>query len=293
MKVKLYLYLLFSLFASFNLMASPVEIKTGSYIINMGVVPQTIGNGLKPYGLIYDLLKNHHVPVQWVINASKSKDGIDLTHNGVDYRGGAFIIEASYRTATINAVITSWEAQGVVGNTTVSDFSVDVTKTLVYGPKWTLDKTNGHLATPYFANAGIPASSYGDSIWKDPSELGACDDIFVLPHADPTWATHNNLYYWNMNYKGNLWVACHAASALENLVSPDASIQMNFLSTTGLVPTSLHKKHSTPPFQYNHAGDFVMQFMGILDGATTNGSERSFLPLLGGNWRASTKVGVA
>ena len=35
-------------------------IKAGSYIINMGATnPQTIANGLKPYGLIYDLLRNH------------------------------------------------------------------------------------------------------------------------------------------------------------------------------------------------------------------------------------------
>jgi hypothetical protein len=31
---------------------------TGSFIINMGATnPQTIANGLKPYGLIYDLIK--------------------------------------------------------------------------------------------------------------------------------------------------------------------------------------------------------------------------------------------
>jgi large repetitive protein len=29
-------------------------IKAGSFIVNMGVMPQTIGNGLKPYGFIYD-----------------------------------------------------------------------------------------------------------------------------------------------------------------------------------------------------------------------------------------------
>ena len=39
----------------------PVEtLSTGSYIINMGVVPQTEANGLKPYGLVYDLLKNYN-----------------------------------------------------------------------------------------------------------------------------------------------------------------------------------------------------------------------------------------
>lgn len=293
MKAKFYTLMFLLLGLGGKLLAAVEPVKAGSYIINMGVTPQTVGNGLKPYGLVYDLLKNHRTPVKWVISTGKSKDGIDFSHNGVDYRGGAFIIDASARTTVINAVIASWVAQGVVGNTTVSDFNVDVTRVLNYAPNWTLDKTNGHLALPYFQNAGIPSTAHGgDTAWKDPSELGACDDIFVLPHADPTWADHNNLYYWNLTHKGNIWVGCHAVSALENLKSPDGSIQMNFLSTTGLVATSLHKKHSTPPFKYSNSGDFVMQFMGILDGATTNGSERSFLPLLGGGWRPSTTLGV-
>jgi hypothetical protein len=37
-------------------------IKAGSFIIDMGVVPQTVGNGLKPYGLIYDLIINCKCP---------------------------------------------------------------------------------------------------------------------------------------------------------------------------------------------------------------------------------------
>lgn len=42
-----------------------------------GVTPQTVGNGLKPYGLVYDLVKNFKVPVKWVINTTKAKDGIE------------------------------------------------------------------------------------------------------------------------------------------------------------------------------------------------------------------------
>ena len=294
MKTKFYTCSLLLLLVGLRVIGSVDTIKTGSYIVNMGVVPQTIANGLKPYGLVYDLLKNHNTPVKWVMNASKEKDGIDFVHNGITYRGGAFIIDAEYRTAVINAVLASWESQGVVGNTTVSEFAIEVAKTLTYAPNWTMDKTNGHLAVSYFVNAGIPSSAHGgdSSNWKNPSDLGACDDIFVLPHADPTWAAHNNLYYWNLNHKGNLWVACHAVSAVENLSSPDNTIQLNFLSTNGLVETSLHKKHSTPPFVYSHHGDFVMQFIDSLDNATTNGSERSFLPNIGGTWRASTKLGV-
>ena len=294
MKAKLYTCSFLLSFLCLSAFGSVDTIKPGSYIVDMGVMPQTIGNGLKPYGLVYDLLKNYNTPVKWVMNSGKSKDGIDFVHNGITYRGGAFIIDAEFRTSTINAVIAGWEAQGVIGHTSVSEFTIEVPKILTYGPNWTMDKTNGHLAVSYFTNAGIPASAYGgdSSNWKSPSELGACDDIFVLPHADPTWATHSNLYYWNLNHKGSLWVACHAVSAIENLSSPDNSIRTNFLSTEGLVETSLHKRHSTPPFAYDHHGDFVMQFLGTLDSATANGSERSFLPIIGGSWRTSTKLGV-
>src|SRR6478736_6459835 len=89
-------------------------IPTGSFIINMGVTPQTIGNGLKPYGLIYDLVKNDGVPIKWVINPGKVKDGIDFSHNGIDYRGGTFIIPAPYRTSAVNAKITTYQGMGVI-----------------------------------------------------------------------------------------------------------------------------------------------------------------------------------
>ena len=69
---------------------------SGAFIINMGVTPQTVANGLKPYGLIYDLIKNNDIPIKWVIGQGKVKDGIDFTYNGNSYRGGTFIICAIF-----------------------------------------------------------------------------------------------------------------------------------------------------------------------------------------------------
>jgi hypothetical protein len=282
------------LFGFLHCRATQDTLKAGSFLINMGVMPQTIGNGLKPYGLVYDLVKNHKVMVKWIIHADKTKDGIDFTHNGVSYRGGTFIIPFEFRTPAINSVIESWQAQGVIGATSVSELVLDVFKTIFYAPNWTMDKANGIIATNYFSNAGIPASAYGGDSdnWKTPAELTACDDIFVMPHADPTWSTHNNLYYWNSNYKGNIWAACHAVSELENITDPSNTIQMNFLSTAGLVNWNLHKKNASPPYQYQDHGNAVMQFMGILDEATNNGSEKFYLPAAGGSWRSTTTLGV-
>ena len=266
----------------------------GSYIINMGVTPQTFANGLKPYGLVYDLLKNYKIPVAWVINSSKAKDGIDFSENGVNYRGGTFVIASTYRTPTVNAAISSWEAQGVIGATSTGALDLTVTKFLRFVPQWTLDKTNGSIAAAYFVNAGIPASAHGGSSssgWKTPDQLGPCDDIFVMPHADPIWSTHKNLYYWNRDYKGNIWSACHAVSMLENISDSVTGIQMNFLSNTGLVPYTNHQNGSAP-YSYLYPVDPFMQFMGTMDGATTNGSEQIFLPKIGGGWRPGAKTAV-
>ena len=83
-------------------------IRTGSFIINMGVTPQTIENGLKPYGMLQDLINNYRVPIIWSINPAKIKDGIDFTHNGTNFRGGTFIVPAQYRTTTVNNRINYW-----------------------------------------------------------------------------------------------------------------------------------------------------------------------------------------
>jgi len=289
-----YCIALLTLFTAHSAIAVPDTIRTGSYIINMGIKPQTIANGLKPYGLVYSLLKNYKVPVKWVINPDKGRNGIDFVHNGISYRAGTFIIPFEYRTAAVNAEISNWEAQGVAGNTSVHDMVLDVTKTLHYAPNWTMDKTNGAIVENYFVNAGIPTSAYGgpSTNWKDPAQLNACDDIFVLPHADPTWAVHNNLLAWNRDFKGNLWVACHAVSELENLTDPVSGTQMNFLTTSGLVPWKDHKKDASPPYAYADDGHPIMQFMDIMDNATNNGSESTFLPKAGSSWRSTTTLGV-
>ncbi len=272
-----------------SLSAANEVIPTGSFIINMGITPQTINNGLKPYGLVYDLIKNHYVPIKWVINTSKLKDSSDFTHNGIAYRGGPFIIPAAYRTAAVNARIAYWQSLGVIGATTISPMTVPVYATFRTVPVWTLDDKNGSIAEAYLIAAGIPTTAYN---WLAPSQLAGCNDIFIMPHADPTWTTHSNLLAWNRDYKGAIWAACHAVSVLEALKNPsNLSQQMNFLTTTGLINYGNHADAS-PPYNYSFSTHPFMQFMGSLDGAVQNGSEQVFLPLAGGSWRPTTSVAV-
>ncbi|MBU3714237.1 MAG: hypothetical protein FGM46_04740 [Ferruginibacter sp.] len=227
--IKTLLLILISTASVLTAKSQTETLTTGAYIINMGVTPQTAANALKPYGMLYDLMKNYQVPVKWVISSSKIKDGVDFSYNGVQYKGGTFIIPAEYRSSSVNTRITFWQGQGVIGNTTTSPLTVDVTYTLRSAPSWTLDAQNGGIATGFFSNAGIPTTAYN---YLTPAQLGACSDIFVMPHADPKWATHGNLYNWNLQYKGAIWLGCHAGSALENMYNPaNTSEQTNFLST--------------------------------------------------------------
>ena len=272
-----------------------------SFIINMGVQPQTVANGLRPYGMIYDLVKNFNVPVYWIINPTKAKDGIDFSFQGTDFRGSAFIIPAAFRTPAVNARITFWTNSGVRGINTNSPLILDTSlifNVIKAAPVWTLDKKNGSIAAGYFVNAGIPASAHGGSSsnWKDPAELTCCDDLFAMPHADPVWGTHARLFTWNLECKGGIWAACHAMSALENMVNPsNRSIQTNFLTvkdpnwtgnsgsytlSNAAVLWGSHDDGSIP-YTYRLPTDPIAQFIGVIDAATQNGSEQIYLPRQG------------
>jgi Secretion system C-terminal sorting domain/Bacterial Ig domain len=291
-----------------SLFAQIETIPTGSFIINMGVTPQTINNGLKPYGLIWDIIKNNNAQVKWVISQTKVKDAKDFTYNLVDYKGGTFIIPQKFITAAVLAKINALFPATISGVYTTSSLTVDVTYTLKYTPRWTFDLLNGTLAQAYLTNAGIPLTSFPK---KSPQALNGCDDLFAMPHADPTWATHSNLYGWNSpgdqslaglgGRGGWIWSACHATSVMENLVNPlNAAQQMNFLTTDGMLcydvtkcgPAPSHLKLQTMPITYSSimATDPMGQFMDSMHTATYNGSEMWYQPKLTGGWRATTKI---
>jgi hypothetical protein len=288
---------LLTLLGSVNLKAADRIIESGSFIINMGVIPQTYNNGLKPYGLIYDLVYNYNIPLTWCINPLKTKDGVDFSHNGVDYRGGPFIIRAEYINPTIAGVIANWQAQGVVGAYMVANDTVPVYGEITFWPLATLDTDNGNIAQAFYDNAGIPGTAYN---YDDPDLIDQCDDIFIMPHADPTWATHSNLKTWNATYNGYIWASCHAVSVLESLRNPgNPNDRMNFLTEDGLqcyhagecdTISEVHAGAATTPYKFDSAYSTspLLQVIGSIGSATENGSERWYIPTSYGRWRSTT-----
>ena len=268
----------------------------GAYIIDMGQSPQTIANGLKPYGLVYDLIINENVPVNWIIEPNKEKDGIDFSADGTDYRGGSFIIPVEYMNGNVESVINTWRAKGVVVNGPISSsFTAPLYDELTSWPRAVLDDQNDGKIVPFYTNAEIPTSSYTTA--GNPTLLTDCGDVYVMPHADP----HN----WNAAWQqalldfvvdgGYLWAACHAVSSLELLVDidNDGNPDCDFLSDGGLKKWNQHN-NGTPPYTYTstYSGDPIMQFMGSLDNATRNGSEQIYMPLSTSSWRNTTKIAV-
>ena len=283
------------------------NIPEGSYFINLGTQPQTFNNALKPYGLVYALLDRYPLNIKWIINPDKKKDGVDFILDGVEYKTGSFVIPVSYLSDEVKETIQKWERRGVVGAYSSENIQLPIFTNLSIAPRWTLDKRNGIIALPYFSAAGMPAKAYGGNNpikWKDPLELGICDDIFVMPHAEPKFSSHKNLYSWNKDFMGSIWASCHAVSIMENLKGFEEIdgkpagefIQMNFLSagfpgatTSGLIPFFKHR-NATPPFDHLLPADPVAQFLGNSDKAYLNGSERVFFPKQKNMWRKESKI---
>jgi hypothetical protein len=87
----------------------------------MGQPTQTIANSLKPYGLVYDLVTNFKVPVDWAINPNKTTFRLDAadpipidfsatitsgtTTATKSYGGGSFIIDSGFLTPAVIADI--------------------------------------------------------------------------------------------------------------------------------------------------------------------------------------------
>ncbi len=285
--------------------STSTDFPTGSLIIDMGASPQTISNGLKPYGFVYELLTTHKIPVAWAIKDGKASMGasdftvsnvVDINTNATiaskTFAGSSFIISGDFAGDLPAARLTYWKGQGVkIYRSTAPVTGVPQFSLLRSWPRIVLDDDSGAVADNYYSNAGIPTTAYRFAL---PSALTACDDLFVFPHADPTWALHKKLLDFN-NSGGFIFGQCHAPSVLENIDDPaDAGTapNMNFLSVNGLVPFGDHEDGTLPYTYRADWSDPIQQITAHLDTATENGSEQIFLPKAGG-WRPSTQILVS
>jgi uncharacterized repeat protein (TIGR01451 family)/MYXO-CTERM domain-containing protein len=270
--------------------SSAGDTDAGALIVDLGTTPQTQGNALKPYGMAYDLVKNQKIPLLWAYNTSKAlSTDVDFSVDGRSFRSSSFVIPAGFVNAA-QATVSKWVAQGVqvYGPTRAAFTPPTYFKRLTGFPNIVLDPQNGAVAQGYLTAAGFPIFPV-----QYPNTLNTCQDMFVLPHADPTWQNHGNLKSFVTN-GGFLWAGCHAVSVLESIDgNADGVPDMDFLSTSGLVNYANHTG-GYPPYNYSASSlaEPVMQFLGGVDSALSGGSEQVYLPFLGSAWRPTTRVSV-
>jgi hypothetical protein len=101
----------------------------GDYVIDMRQATQTVANSLKPYGMVYALVENQHISVEWPINPNKAAFGADFTAGSKSYSGGSFIIEAPFATAAASTIARR-RAQGVVVNKINKAFAAPIYNTI-------------------------------------------------------------------------------------------------------------------------------------------------------------------
>lgn len=278
-----------------------ITFPVGSYIVDMGNTSSDDAQ-LKPYGLIYDLVLNAKVPVYWVINGSKtSQTGVDLTYNGKGYISGPFVISGDDVDYNVRSMLSKWRGYGVsIDGPTDTAVTVDNSRKISSVPRVVLDNQNGKIAKGYLVKSGIlrNENTTDDRVYKEkatPADLdSSCDDIYVMPHAEPTTATHSPLASFNKG-GGYIWAGCHAVSYLESNTKgkgvDDGS--MFFLSTNGLLIGDKHKKASGVSGAYRVTGaasDPIMQFVGNTFAAHANGAEEIYMPAPGSAWCATTRV---
>jgi uncharacterized repeat protein (TIGR01451 family) len=182
------------------LRAATETLPNGTYVIAMDNTLQGSGGNfnLRAYGLAVRLL-HAGVPLKWVIEPAKTKDGIDFTANASriapsaaasasrDFRAGPIAVHPGYETEAL-AVITSFNA---ASGTDVNVYqlsqnaTVNVAETLVHKPKVATISQGGDVSihTDIFAAAGMLSGVHYETITNPASLNGSsCYTVATEPH---------------------------------------------------------------------------------------------------------------
>ena len=247
--------------------STATDFNSGAAVIDMGVSPQTEGNALKPYGLIYDLVSNG-IPVYWIIkdnksfvDASNKQDQTDLQVIGttervggvstgfVDLKSGPFLIPAEFidqaapymEVAKYSDVVIYWNLNSITG-APVRGVITTFPNTLIYPKNGDLNTNpeDTDIAEGFFNRAGIDISTGVFDVGR-PTDLDDCDQVYVLSHhSDPNknWnQTEVNKLYDFVIAGGNTYIGCHDVSIMESLTpTGKPNSHLNFLSTNRLMP---------------------------------------------------------
>jgi hypothetical protein len=142
------------------------------------------------------------------------------------------IIEAAFAVAA-RSTVARWQAQGVAVNKIKTAFVAPIYSTITLFLRTVLDQANGKIAVAYYNAAGIPqfaSTTVQDPnqaayVFGNPTSLNPCNDVYVLPRADPSlWPAIYKTPLINLVNKGGwLYQACATPSATWTSTSPTSS----------------------------------------------------------------------
>jgi len=276
-------------------------IPANSLVIPMDNVQQvTAGNlfNLKAYGVVERLLWAG-VPVKWVIQPGKAKDGLDFTANASrlypsaqgaasrNFSGGPFVVHRDYAVAAKNAIGTYAASNNVTVYETTADVTAPVRHTLTHRPKVAVfdDGMSAAIHVNYLLAAGFVSGTHYDIIPAATLVTVNADACFTIG-TEPHWEGGTNTdpqvsaIRQFVTAGGNFLAECHGILVYENNTTYG-----RFLSTTGVT-----SGNGDNPISFPNPDLPYSQFNGPM--ADVGGSVRDFAPVTNGAWLAGEETHV-
>jgi uncharacterized repeat protein (TIGR01451 family) len=274
-------------------------IPAGSLVIPMDNSLQNIGAvfNLRSYGTVERLLWAG-IPVKWVIQSGKAKDGIDFTVAAQrlypsavasatrNFSGGPFVVHRDLAAPARSVISAYATANNVAVYETTADVTVSVRHTLTHKPKVAVfnDGGSASIHTDYLAAAGFISGTHYDVIPAATLvtvNASACFTIGTEPHYGATGTAADpqvNAVRQFVQSGGNFLAECEGVITYENNVNFG-----RYQTTNGMVEGNVRTgiQYPNPDLPYS-------QFVGAM--ADVGGSIRDFQPASGGNYRAGAEM---
>jgi GH25 family lysozyme M1 (1,4-beta-N-acetylmuramidase) len=192
---------------------------SGTYIIAMDNTLQ--GNfNLRAYGLAVRLL-HANIPLKWIINPSKGKDGVDFTATATriapsasaaatrNFIAGPLAVHPGYESQALTVINSFGNNVNVYQLTAAAIVTVD--STLVHKPKVAVfdQGGNGYLHTDVLIEAGLSSGTHYDVMANaDDIQAGSCYTVATEPHTKSVSGSTNLLNF--LLSGGNFFGQCAA-----------------------------------------------------------------------------------
>lgn len=238
--------------------AATEQLPAGSYVIPMDNSLQ--GNfNMRAYGLAVRLLHGN-VPLKWVINPTKGKDGVDFTANASRIKPSAGAAQTySFRAGPL-VVYPGFESQALpiinsYGNNVAvyqlnSAVTVNVDSNLLHKPKVAVFNQGGNadIHTFVLSNAGLTRGTHYQVV-NNASNIGAgsCFTVATEPHAkvSSVSASAASALLNFLRSGGNFFGQCEAVEAYTR-----RGLLANFQSKGDLNGSMRFDNHSDPMAQF-------------------------------------------